>query len=231
MRQRGARPSVRRTVKAPRATYRLQLNGSFDLRAAARIVPYLAALGVSHVYCASYLRARAGSTHGYDIVDHNVVNPELGGDAALDAFLAALRRHHMGHVLDFVPNHMGVARADNPWWLDVLAWGPAAPAADWFDICRLDLPEVTTMKSASEVLPVRSMVTVSSAFMSSMRARTRRRASSASGRTLETWFGGATCASPGECGCGQGSFLSVPLRRCITASRRSRHTPKIGMAG
>jgi (1->4)-alpha-D-glucan 1-alpha-D-glucosylmutase len=134
VKRRAAPAAVRRTVLAPRATYRLQLDAGFDLRAAARVVPYLAALGVSHVYCASYLRARAGSTHGYDIVDHNTVNPELGGDAALDAFIAALRRHHMGHVLDFVPNHMGIARADNPWWLEVLTWGPAAPAADWFDI-------------------------------------------------------------------------------------------------
>jgi (1->4)-alpha-D-glucan 1-alpha-D-glucosylmutase len=134
VKRRAAPAAVRRTVLAPRATYRLQLDAGFDLRAAARVVPYLAALGVSHVYCASYLRARAGSTHGYDIVDHNTVNPELGGDAALAAFVAALRRHGMGHVLDFVPNHMGVARADNPWWLEVLAWGPAAPTADWFDI-------------------------------------------------------------------------------------------------
>jgi (1->4)-alpha-D-glucan 1-alpha-D-glucosylmutase len=119
---------------APRATYRLQLSGRFGLGDAARLVPYLAALGVSHVYCSPYLRARAGSTHGYDIVDHNTINPELGGEAAFESFVAALRRHRMGHVLDFVPNHMGVARADNPWWLDVLEWGRAAPAADWFDI-------------------------------------------------------------------------------------------------
>ncbi len=124
----------RGNAPAPRATYRLQLNGRFGLEDAARLVPYLAALGVSHVYCSPYLRARAGSTHGYDIVDHNAIDPELGGDAALETFVAALRRHRMGHVLDFVPNHMGVARADNPWWLEVLEWGPAAPAADWFDI-------------------------------------------------------------------------------------------------
>src|SRR5262245_42945243 len=117
---------------APRATYRLQLNASFGLADAARLVPYVSALGVSHVYCSPYLRARAGSTHGYDIVDHNAINPELGGTTALGAFVGALRRHRMGHVLDFVPNHMGVAQADNPWWLEVLEWGPVAPAADWF---------------------------------------------------------------------------------------------------
>ncbi len=119
---------------APRATYRLQLDGRFGLGDAARLVPYLAALGVSHVYCSPYLRARAGSEHGYDVVDHNTIDPELGGARALTAFVVALRRHGMGHVLDFVPNHMGIARAHNPWWLDVLAWGPASPAAEWFDI-------------------------------------------------------------------------------------------------
>jgi (1->4)-alpha-D-glucan 1-alpha-D-glucosylmutase len=118
----------------PRATYRLQLDGRFGLGDAARLVPYLAALGVSHAYCSSYLRARAGSTHGYDVVDHNAIDPELGGEPALDTFVTALRRHDMGHVLDFVPNHMGIARADNPWWLEVLEWGPASPAAEWFDI-------------------------------------------------------------------------------------------------
>jgi (1->4)-alpha-D-glucan 1-alpha-D-glucosylmutase len=118
----------------PRATYRLQLDGRFGLGDAARLVPYLAALGVSHVYCSPYLRARAGSTHGYDVVDHNAIDPDLGGDPAREAFVAALCRHGMGHVLDFVPNHMGIARADNPWWLEVLEWGPAAPTAEWFDI-------------------------------------------------------------------------------------------------
>jgi len=129
-----SRQGDRVRVSAPRATYRLQLNASFGLADAARLVPYLSALGVSHVYCSPYLRARAGSTHGYDIVDQNAINPELGGAAALAAFVRALRREHMGHALDFVPNHMGVARADNPWWLDLLEWGPAAPAAEWFDV-------------------------------------------------------------------------------------------------
>src|SRR5262245_57667951 len=131
---RGHVSRARARAVPPRATYRLQLDGRFGLREAAQLVPYLAALGVSHAYCSSYLRARAGSTHGYDVVDHNAVDPELGDEPALDAFVAALRRYDMGHVLDFVPNHMGIARADNPWWLEVLEWGPASAAAEWFDI-------------------------------------------------------------------------------------------------
>jgi (1->4)-alpha-D-glucan 1-alpha-D-glucosylmutase len=118
----------------PRATYRLQLNRGFTLRQAIGLVPYLARLGVSHVYCSPYLRARPGSTHGYDIVDHNQLNPEIGTDADLDEFVRVLREHGMGQVLDIVPNHMGVMGADNGWWLDVLENGPASVYADFFDI-------------------------------------------------------------------------------------------------
>jgi (1->4)-alpha-D-glucan 1-alpha-D-glucosylmutase len=126
-------PAPRR-AKVPRATYRLQLNRDFTLRHAIELVPYLARLGVSHVYCSPYLRARPGSTHGYDIVDHNQLNPEIGTDADLDEFVAALHAHGMGQVLDIVPNHMGVMGADNGWWLDVLENGPASVYADFFDI-------------------------------------------------------------------------------------------------
>ena len=72
--------------------------------------------------------------HGYDIVDHHTVNPELGGEAGLQRLVAALRRHGMGLIVDIVPNHMGVGGADNAWWLDVLEWGRASPYADFFDI-------------------------------------------------------------------------------------------------
>jgi (1->4)-alpha-D-glucan 1-alpha-D-glucosylmutase len=121
-------------LMVPRATYRLQLGRGFGFAEAVAILPYLAELGVSHAYCSPYLRARAGSTHGYDIIDHNAWNPEIGEAAAFDAFVAALRRHAMGHVLDFVPNHMGVAQADNAWWLDVLEWGRESAFAEFFDI-------------------------------------------------------------------------------------------------
>ncbi|GAA3839870.1 malto-oligosyltrehalose synthase [[Pseudomonas] carboxydohydrogena] len=118
----------------PRATYRLQLNENFTFDDAAAVAPYLKALGISHVYASPFLKARAHSQHGYDIVDHNSLNPELGGDAAFERFSAALKRNDLGLILDFVPNHMGVHFADNPWWLDVLEWGPASPYADFFDI-------------------------------------------------------------------------------------------------
>jgi (1->4)-alpha-D-glucan 1-alpha-D-glucosylmutase len=118
----------------PRATYRLQFRKEFGFAAAAELAPYLAALGISHVYASPYLKARLGSTHGYDIVDHNELNPELGSPADFDRMVAALRVHGIGQILDFVPNHMGVGGADNVWWLDVLEWGPQSEFADWFDI-------------------------------------------------------------------------------------------------
>jgi len=118
----------------PLATYRLQLTANFDFDAAAAVVPYLKALGITHVYASPFMKARRGSTHGYDIVDHSALNPELGGEAGFERLSAALRQHDMGLILDFVPNHSGVHFADNPWWLDVLEWGPASPHAASFDI-------------------------------------------------------------------------------------------------
>lgn len=118
----------------PIATYRLQLTADFGFEAAAAIVPYLKALGISHVYASPFLKARKGSTHGYDIVDHNVLNPELGGEAGFARLTESLQQHDLGLILDFVPNHMGVHFADNEWWLDTLEWGAASPHADAFDI-------------------------------------------------------------------------------------------------
>jgi (1->4)-alpha-D-glucan 1-alpha-D-glucosylmutase len=118
----------------PRATYRLQLSASFTLEHAARLVPYLARLGVSHAYCSPLLRARKGSTHGYDVVDHRAINPELGGEAALERFVEVLHAHGMGLILDIVPNHMGVFGDDNAWWQDVLQNGPQSRYARYFDI-------------------------------------------------------------------------------------------------
>ena len=91
-------------------------------------------LGVSHLYASSYLKARPSSTHGYDIVDHDALNPELGDQASFDRMNAALAQNGLRQVLDFVPNHMGVGGADNPLWLDVLEWGPDLAHAGWFDI-------------------------------------------------------------------------------------------------
>jgi (1->4)-alpha-D-glucan 1-alpha-D-glucosylmutase len=118
----------------PRATYRVQLHGGFDLAAAEALLPHLAELGVSHLYSSPLLKARPGSTHGYDVIDPASLNPEIGDDAAFERFCVHLRDLHLGLLLDIVPNHMGVLEADNPWWLDVLAHGPASVHAAAFDI-------------------------------------------------------------------------------------------------
>src|SRR5881398_3932502 len=97
----------------PIATYRVQLTPNFDFDAATVIVPYLKALGISHLYASPFLKARKGSTHGYDIVDHGQLNPEFGGDAGFERLSDALAAADMGLILDFVPNHMGVGYSDN----------------------------------------------------------------------------------------------------------------------
>lgn len=128
----------------PIATYRLQLTGQFGFAAAAKLAPYLAALGISHLYASPFLKARSGSTHGYDIVDHNSVNPEFGGEEGFAELCAALKAAGLGLILDFVPNHMGVSYADNGWWLDVLEWGQKSPYANAFDIDWETLPYRST---------------------------------------------------------------------------------------
>ncbi len=124
----------------PLATYRLQLTKSFGFDAAAALAPYLKQLGITHLYAAPFLKARPGSTHGYDIVDHDRLNPELGGEKGFARLSAALKENGLGLILDFVPNHMGVGHADNVWWLDVLEWGPKSPHAAAFDIDWQALP-------------------------------------------------------------------------------------------
>ncbi len=121
-------------TRIPLSTYRLQFNRDFTFAQATEIVPYLAALGVSHCYASPFLRARPGSTHGYDIIDHNKLNPEIGSDEEFERFVAALHEHGMGQILDIVPNHMGVMGSDNVWWLDVLENGEASDYAGFFDI-------------------------------------------------------------------------------------------------
>lgn len=117
----------------PCSTARLQYHAGFTLDDACEVVPYYAALGVSHLYASPVLAARTGSSHGYDVVDPTRINPELGGLDALRRLVQVLRRHDMGLILDIVPNHMA-ATVENPWWRDVLEWGPASPHADYFDI-------------------------------------------------------------------------------------------------
>ena len=118
----------------PRATYRLQFHAGYGFRDATELAPYLGRLGVSHVYASPYLKARPGSTHGYDITDHQALNPELGTEADFAAMVQAFKREGLGQILDFVPNHMGVGGSDNPLWLEVLEWGGDSQHAGWFDI-------------------------------------------------------------------------------------------------
>jgi len=117
-----------------RATLRLQFHKGFTLDDAVPLVPFFARLGISHIYASPLLSARAGSMHGYDVVDPTTVNPELGGEAALRRLVAALREQHMGLILDIVSNHMAVGGNDNPWWLDLLEWGRLSPYGEFFDI-------------------------------------------------------------------------------------------------
>ena len=121
-------------LQVPLATYRFQFNREFTFRRATDLIPYLAELGVTHCYASPYLRARSGSTHGYDIIDHNALNPEIGSPEEYEHFVAELHRHGMGQILDIVPNHMGVMGSDNVWWLDVLENGEASAYAQYFDI-------------------------------------------------------------------------------------------------
>ena len=124
----------------PTATYRMQFRKDFTFDDAAALVPYLKSLGISHLYASPFLKARAGSTHGYDIVDHSQLNPEIGGEEGFERLARALEVADIGLILDFVPNHMGVGKADNAWWLDVLEWGQRSPHARSFDIDWETLP-------------------------------------------------------------------------------------------
>jgi (1->4)-alpha-D-glucan 1-alpha-D-glucosylmutase len=117
----------------PSATYRIQFNKDFTFLQALEIVPYLAKLGVSHIYASPFFRARPGSMHGYDIIEHSEFNPEIGTAEDFNELIATLRAHGMGLIVDFVPNHMGIG-SDNPWWMDVLENGPASAYAQYFDI-------------------------------------------------------------------------------------------------
>lgn len=116
------------------ATYRLQLSRQFNLAQAASVVDYLSELGVTDVYASPLLAAAQGSTHGYDVVDYTRLNPELGAEGALEALSAQLRARGMGLLVDWVPNHMGVAVGQNRYWDDVLEHGPSSLYAEHFDI-------------------------------------------------------------------------------------------------
>jgi (1->4)-alpha-D-glucan 1-alpha-D-glucosylmutase len=119
----------------PRATYRVQIRPDFGFADTAALAGYLARLGVTHLYAPPILTATPGSAHGYDVVDHRMANPQLGGEEGRLALVAALREHGLGMVVDIVPNHMGVAVPHaNPAWWDVLRLGRGSPYARWFDV-------------------------------------------------------------------------------------------------
>jgi (1->4)-alpha-D-glucan 1-alpha-D-glucosylmutase len=118
----------------PVSTYRFQFNAGFRFQDAIGLVPYLHALGITHCYASPILKARAGSMHGYDITDHNAINPEIGTEDELRQLVAGLKARGMGLILDIVPNHMGVGQGDNPWWQDVLENGRTSEYSSFFDI-------------------------------------------------------------------------------------------------
>ena len=120
-------------MRIPVSTYRLQFNRDFRFVDAIRIVDYLHDLGITDVYASPILKARPGSTHGYDVTDPTEINPEIGTREEFDEFISALQAKGMGLILDIVPNHMA-ASVDNPWWFDVLEKGQDSPYAHFFDV-------------------------------------------------------------------------------------------------
>ena len=135
----------------PVSTYRLQVHGGFPLTAARDVAAYLSRLGVAGVYTSPYFAASPGSTHGYDVCDHTTINPELGGAEAHAEFAAAVKAHGMVHVVDFVPNHMGIGTGVNARWIDLLENGPSSPAAKFFDV---DWTPVKAELHAKLLLPI-----------------------------------------------------------------------------
>jgi len=121
-------------TRIPLATYRLQFNSGFTFKDARTVVDYLHDLGISDCYASSYLKAVPGSLHGYDVADPTQLNPEIGSDADHAAWIDTMQARGMGHVMDLVPNHMGIAKSANPWWLDVLENGASSRFARFFDI-------------------------------------------------------------------------------------------------
>jgi (1->4)-alpha-D-glucan 1-alpha-D-glucosylmutase len=135
----------------PVSTYRLQLHAGFPFAAATDLAPYLARLGVGACYTSPYFAAAPGSTHGYDVANHNAINPELGGPDAHARFLSRLAELGLGHMVDVVPNHMGVGTATNLWWRDVLENGPGSPGARFFDV---DWAPVKAALQSKLLLPI-----------------------------------------------------------------------------
>jgi (1->4)-alpha-D-glucan 1-alpha-D-glucosylmutase len=137
--------------RIPLATYRVQFNRTFTFHDATQVIPYLDDLGITDLYCSPYFRAVPGSLHGYDVVDPTVLNPEIGSEIDYRAMIDELHRRGMGHLLDVVPNHMGITHQINAWWQDVLENGPISPYASFFDI---DWDPIKTELRNKVLLPI-----------------------------------------------------------------------------
>ncbi len=120
--------------RIPSATYRLQFHAGFTFDHARAVLDYLRALGISDIYASPYFQASADSTHGYDVADHNRLNPLIGDEMAFREYSSKIKEYGMGQVLDFVPNHMGIGESLNRWWMDVLEDGMMSRYANYFDI-------------------------------------------------------------------------------------------------
>lgn len=121
-------------MRIPVATYRIQFNSQFGFKAAQAIASYLSNLGISDLYASPIFKARTGSTHGYDVVDPNQFNPELGTAEDFEALVDELRSRQMGWVQDIVPNHMAYD-SQNQYLMNVMEYGPDSDYVDYFDIC------------------------------------------------------------------------------------------------
>ncbi len=142
---------VQLTPRIPVSTYRLQFNSNFRFSQAKHIIGYLYDLGITDIYASPFLHARKGSLHGYDIVDHSKLNPEIGTEAEFDEFVSEIRKFGMGLILDIVPNHMCISDPGNEWWMDVLENGPSSRYASYFDV---DWEPVKTELRNQVLLPV-----------------------------------------------------------------------------
>jgi (1->4)-alpha-D-glucan 1-alpha-D-glucosylmutase len=125
---------LERYRRIPVSTYRLQLNHLFKFSDATSLVAYLHEVGISDVYASPYFKAKKGSLHGYDLLDHSKFNPEIGTEKEYDEWIDELKKYGMGQVLDIVPNHMSITEDENSWWMDVLENGPSSAYANFFDI-------------------------------------------------------------------------------------------------
>ncbi|MGH7830990.1 MAG: alpha-amylase family glycosyl hydrolase, partial [Candidatus Binatia bacterium] len=121
-------------LRIPSATYRLQFRSEFGFRDAQALLPYLHELGITDLYASPLLKTPPDSQSGYDVCDHNQLNPVLGSDDDFERLASALRANGQGLILDIVPNHMGISGSCNAWWMDVLENGPSSTYASYFDI-------------------------------------------------------------------------------------------------